>query len=235
MGSKALQRIGPKLKSGGDAEAAVYLKNLCEEARNGLRRVVALGMFCFKIKGDLPHGQFQAWLTEHCADISLRSLKSYMQLTDAVLKKCGVSNGQSLPICHGGEILLLEEAKVPKESRPLREKIFHLIDGKSAHQLMLEFAQADEDDEGNLNKKRGRTKGCKGTTKEQRQKAREREEQERIEGIELDTQDHDKWMEKNGGPKGVGMISDSRFKKHLQTVEWYFGVLKTLSRQRGDQ
>lgn len=232
MASKALQRV-PSLKSGKNAEAAAHLRQLCDDARNGLRRVVALGMFCFKIKSELPHGQFQAWLTEHCSDISLRSLKAYMQLTDGVLKKCGFSNGQSLPICHGGEILLLEEAKVPKESRPLREKIFHLIDGKSAHQLMLEFAQADEDDDGNLKSKRGRTKGCKGTTKEQRQAAREREERERIEEIEISSGEYRKWMEKHGDAKGVGMISDAEFKKLRSTVDWFQGVLEKLSQTRG--
>jgi hypothetical protein len=231
---KALQRTGPKLKSGGDAEVASHLKSLCDEARNGLRRVVALGLFCFKIKADLPHGQFQPWLDQHCPDISYRSLASYMQLTDGVLKKCGVSKVQSLHFCHGGEFLLLPDAKVPDEARPLRKKIFEIIDGKTAHQLMLDFKQSDEDEDGNQKSRRGRLKGCKGTTKEQRQRAREREEQERIEEIELTSADFRKWMEKHGDAKGVGMISDGEFKKLRNTVAWFHVELERLHKQRGE-
>jgi hypothetical protein len=233
MSKTSLQRV-PSLKSGKNAEAAAHLTHLCEEARNGLRRVVALGMFCFQLKADLPHGQFQPWLAQHCPDVSYRSLAGYMQLTRGVLEKCGMSNVQALHFCHGGEILLLEEAKVPKESRPLREKIFHLIDGKTAHQLMLDFKQSDEDEEGNLKSKRGRTKGCKGTTKEQRQAAREREEQERIEEIEISSGEYRKWMEKHGDAKGVGLISAGEFKKLRATVEWFHGVLEQLQKQRGE-
>lgn len=233
MPNKSLQRV-PSLKSGKNAEAAAKLRELVTDARNGVRRIVALGLFCMHMKTELPHGQFARWLEAHCADISYRSLRAYMQLAEGVLKKCGIPNWQSLPICHGGEILLLPKAKVPKESLPLREKIFALIDGKSAHQLMLDFKQSDEDEDGNLKPKRGRTKGCKGTTKEQRQAAREREERERIDEIEISAGEYRKWMEKHGDAKGVGLISAGEFKKLSETVEWFHGVLKALKHQRGE-
>ncbi len=130
---------------------------------------------------------------------------------------------------------MLEESKVPKESRPLREKICHLIDGKSQHQLMLEFTQADEDEEGNLKAKRGRTKNCRGTTKEQRQAAREREERERIDEIEISAGEFCKWMEKHGDAKGVGLISDSVFKKLHNTAAWFSATLDQLTEQRGEK
>jgi len=244
----------PKLAFGRDEDVAEQLRSLHTDAQTGLRRVVAFGLFCFEIKmRRLKKGEFGKWLHAHAPEFAREdsktgewkassTLSSWMGITGSVLKKMHLTvgeyldkaNSQNLGIAHGGEILLLPEPKVPQSCRKLREEICDIVDGKTAHQLMLEFAQADEDDEGNLSKRRGRTKGCKGTTKEQRQAAREREEQERIEGIELDTQDHDKWMEKNGGPKGVGLISANRFKKHLATVEWYYGVLKTLSKQRGE-
>lgn len=242
MSSTALQK-GPRLKAGKDAEAAEQIRHYLAEAQNGLRRVVALGLFCIEIKeNQLKHGQFQPWLQAHCPDISYRSLAAYMQLTRSVLEKCGFktleayfSKVQNLHFCHGGEILLLPEHKIPDAAKPIRSLIFEVIDGKSTHQLMLEFKQADEDEEGNLARRRGRTKGCKGTTKEQRQAAREREEQERIEEIEITAGEFCKWMEKVGGPKGVGLIANGSFKKLRSTVEWFGGVLDQLHQQRGEK
>lgn len=205
----------PKLKSGDDAKSAAQLKDMVAEAQNGLRRVVALGIFCFEIKSKLAHGQFQPWLTAHCPEISLRSLKAYMQLTTGVLEKCKISlksflaKGQSLPISHSGEILSLPDAKVPNEAKPLREKICSLIDGKSQSQLFLEFKQVDEDED-EPKAKRGRRKGEGGATKEQRAAAALREEEERITALKLDAVDFAKWSDQNGDDKGVGAFRGSK-------------------------
>jgi hypothetical protein len=122
-----------------DTVAAERLQFLYEEARIGLRRVVALGLFCFEIKAHIKHGEFQEWLQTHCAGVGFKSLEAYMTLTKNVLEGCGHQISSALGICQGGEILLLADAEVPKESRKLRDQIFDLIDGKTQRQLMLEF------------------------------------------------------------------------------------------------
>lgn len=122
-----------------DTAAATRLVELYDEARNGLRRVVALGLFCFEIKAHIKHGEFQQWLKEHCADVGFKSLEAYMTLTKNVLEGCGCQISSALGICQGGEILLLPDAEVPTESRKLRSQICDIIDGKTQRQLMLEF------------------------------------------------------------------------------------------------
>lgn len=224
----------PKLKDGTDEQTSARLKEMVAEAQNGLRRVVALGLFCFEIKSKLKHGQFQPWLQTNCPDISLRSLKSYMQLTAGVLQKCKINlkaflaKGQSLPISHSGEILSLPDAKVPEEAKPIREKICSIIDGKSQSQLFFEFKQADEDDD-KLQPKRGRKKGQGGATKEQRAKAAEREELERITALKLDMEDFAKWIDKNGDDKSIGATRGSKeWNKLKEAVETLAGYMRKL-------
>lgn len=190
----------PKLKSGDDAEAAQRLKGLVSEAQNGLRRVVALGLYCYEIKAGLAHGQFQKWLKAHCPDVSLRSLQAFMQLTAGVLSKCKISvkgvlaNAQSLRFSHSGQLLTLPDSQIPDSARPLREKICSLIDGKTQSQLFLEFKQFKEDDD-DLKPKRGRRKGEGGASKAQRDAAKLADEKAQIAADELDAADFCKWID----------------------------------------
>src|ERR1051326_1943922 len=138
------------------ATAVGLLNQLYREAQNGLRRVVAFGLYCYEVKDRIPHGKFGPWLKEHCPDISWRTVRCYMQLSSTVLENCGLQIndflqiGSTLPFCRGGKLLLLEDDKVPAEVKPLREKICGLIDGKSARQLFLEFKTAEEDENGKV-------------------------------------------------------------------------------------
>jgi hypothetical protein len=91
-----------------------------------------------------------------------------MQLSKSVLDVCKIKLpaiskcAEALRICQGGELLLLPEAKVSDEARSFREKIFSVIDGKSAFQLMGEFKQVKEDEPEHLVPKVGRLKGQGG-------------------------------------------------------------------------
>lgn len=238
-----------------DHEAALEkFDALHSGSQNALRRVIAFGLFCWELKElHLKHGQFGRWLAErrpHLARLDSKTgqpkasnaLNSTMHITKGVLTAVGFTVAQYLEkanslqggICHGGEILLVADKDVPASAKALREKLCSVIDGKTKRQLTFEFAQIEEDEEGNQVKKRGREKGCKGTTKEQRQAAREREEQERIDEIEISSGEYRKWMEKHGDAKGVGLISAGEFKKLRATVEWFHGVLEQLQKQRGE-
>jgi hypothetical protein len=216
----------PKLTTGDDAEVAAKFKELFHEAQNGLRRVVAFGLYAWSVKLlKLKHGQFGPWAkatfeTIAVDSISYRSVRAHMNLTKSALESCGVKSlksalakWQTLPISHSGEFLLLPDAKVPDQVKPIREKLFSIIDGKSARQLFAEFKQSEDDESDFPKAKRGRLKGQGGASKEQRAAAAEREEQSRIEAIELEANDFCSWIDKNCDAKKIALINQKTFEK----------------------
>lgn len=231
------------LKSGDDAATAKQLTKLFGEAQNGMRRVVALGLFAWEIKErQLKHGQFGAWLAVHCPKLatvdektgkafSSRALRGYMDLTKSVLESVGFKTiGKYLDeaeqfagvknLKHGG-FLLLADKKVPDSARPLRDKICELVDGKTQRQLFLEFKQSD--DEGK--KKIGRLKGQGGATKAQRANAAERETQERITEKTLKAEEIADWLLEMSDDKGLGEIAGTpqlaALDKAMETARGY--------------
>jgi len=235
----------PQLKTGNDSEVAAQLQTLFNEAQNGMRRVVALGMFCYHIKAQLKHGQFQPWLAANCEKISYRSLAGYMDLTKNVLEACGVKtiNGfhkkcSALHFSNGSELLLLPEAKLPEEAKPLREKICALIDGKSQRALFMEFKQFDEDAEESKTK-RGRLKGQGGATKEQREAAAAREERERLESIQVKADETTDFLLEYSDVKGFAKLDElpggeKTLKKLADAVAYannFFTALKKSTKQ----
>ena len=208
----------PKLKSGLDEKVAEQFSALFHDAQNGMRRVVAFGMFAWQIKQtELKHGQFGPWVEANFAGrISYRSVRAHMQLTQSALEACGVKTMQAffklaapLPFSHSGELLLMPEAKLPEEAKPLREKLCALLDGKSARALFTEFKQAEEtEDEKPLRPKRGRIAGQGGASKEQRAAAAEREELERLTSLQLKADEVAEWLMEYADLKGFARIDD---------------------------
>jgi hypothetical protein len=247
----------PALKNGGDAANAKQLDKLFSEAQNGMRRIVALGLFAWELKEtQLKHGEFGAWLAAHCPKLATldsvtgkprasRALSGYMELTKGVLESVGFKTvgkylgeaGKCANDAHlgGGKFLLIADKKVPADLKPLREKIFALVDGKTQRSLFMEFKQAEDDDDGNPKVKRGQLKGSKGLTKEQREAAKLREEQERIEDLELAADETAQWLEKNCDDKNVGAISPKKAERLLEAVQYAQDYLTNLSKQRKGQ
>ncbi len=233
--SKTLTRI-PTLKVGTDAAAAKYLTEAYGEAQNGLRKVIAVGLCCFSIKKQLPHGQFQNWLEANCPGLSYRSLAAYMQLTKNVLEKCGFrtlgayfKSAEPLHFSHGGEILLLPDAGFPEAGKPIREKICAVIDGKTQSQLFLEFKQVDEDGE---KPKRGRLKGQGGATREQRAAAKDAEDRAEIEAMELDAEDFCKWIDKVCDQNHLPLINASAWAKLFDRQKLLGDFMRGIERSR---
>jgi hypothetical protein len=169
------------MKSGNDALTAHELTELFAEAQKGLRKIIALGLFAWEIKEhELKHGEWGAWLVAHAPGLARADSASgkpkassqligYMELTRSILAAIGLKTiGSYLETVakfpntgnlNRGQFLLLPDINVPVEARPLRDKIFQLVDGKTQRQLFLEFKQSDAD---GTRPQRGRLKGSEG-------------------------------------------------------------------------
>ena len=236
--------LNAHLKGGNDALAAKQLNKLFAEAQTGMRRIVALGLFAWEIKErQLKHGEFGTWLADHCPKLATvnedgkprpsRALQGYMELTKNVLESVGFDTIEkyldeaekfsgSKALSHGG-FLLIADKKVPDEVKPLREKICNLVDGKTQRSLFLEFKQADDEE----NKpKRGRLKGSTGLTKEMREKAALREEQERLNNLEETIIENIDWLLEIADAKNLGMMDSKllmKFHNALDTADGFIG------------
>ncbi len=231
--------ITPSLRVVPDVVAADRLRELIKDADDGMRRILKCGLYIEWMAAVLPNGQLLKWIELHCPDVGLSTVYRWRSLAKNVCEWAGFefSQWENLPFS-GDKLLELPSTQLPHAVQAAREKMDLLLDSaKTPKQLFLDlgFKSGDLDEHGYPRKKAGRTKGCKGTTKEQRQAAREREEQERIEEIEITAGEFCKWMEKVGGPKGVGLIGNGPFKKLRSTVDWFGGVLDQLHDQRGEK
>lgn len=246
----------PSLKSGNDAVAAKDLSHKFSEAQHGMRLVITCGLAAWEIKHGLKHGQWGQWLANHAPDLCrphsktgflqpTDALSSYMSTTASVLKTLGFTikkyfNHIQIPgmsgICHGGEFLLLPDAKLPEAAKPLRDKICALIDGKTHRQLCMEFNQVEEDATGAIKPKRGRLKGHGGASKEQRAAAQAAEERARLLEIELSAKDFAKWMDNVSDAHGIGSIADRAFETYCEKLEshWFFCRNLRTSRRAGN-
>jgi hypothetical protein len=49
-------------------------------AREAVQHAITAGRLLLEVKGRLPHGDFQPWLKQNCADVTLRTAQRYMQI-----------------------------------------------------------------------------------------------------------------------------------------------------------
>ena len=155
-------RDGPQLTIFSDQEAAQKVRQLVQDAQDGLRRIIVCGLYLETIKADLPHGQFGKWLETYCPEISRRTISVWMSLTSNIREACGIKLAAAAnlksPIY---EAITLPPEDRPEEVRDVCARMDELMAGKSARQLLLEFKQAEEDEDGNLVARRGRLPGSK--------------------------------------------------------------------------
>ena len=193
----------PALKTGDDAEVATQFKKSFADAQGALQRVLAFGVYAAHIKYNcLKHGQFRRWVHAQCGEQAYRSVRSYLKLTEGVLKACGtkslkaaVSKWQQLPFCRSGQFLLADVTEVPESVQPLRDKVLKLIENKTQRQLFFEFKQAEDGDSDNVKPKRGRRKGEGGATKAQRAAKAAADAAAEKAGLEQSAKDFCKWLE----------------------------------------
>jgi len=241
----------PKLKGGDDEAVANSLVAQFATAQNGMRGIIALGLFAWEVKETmLDHGEWGPWLAANAPGLSRidsstgkpkasTAFNGFMQLTKGVLEGVGfktigkyLATSAKFPtgreFAHGG-FLLIDDKKVPDEIKPLREKIFALVDGKTQKALFMEFKQADEDSN---TPKRGRLKGSSGLTKEQRERATARAEQERLNELE-------EWAVETTGDlldyadgKHLGMLDNKVLVKLQDAADTVSGFIKRVLEAR---
>lgn len=240
-----LPAVLPKLKCGHDDAAGKQLTKLYNDAQTGMRRIIALGLFAWHIKeNELKHGEWGPWLAVNAPKLCRADsatgkpkagtqLTTYMTLVQGVLEKAGfptiekyhdaVSKFPVIGNLPGGGFLLAPEKKVPIEQKPIREKIFALVDGKTQNQLFLEFKQADEDAD---KPKRGRLKGSAGLTKEQRERAAQRAEQERLNQLEETILENTDWLLEIADATHLGAMESRLIKKFCDAADTASGFGK---------
>jgi hypothetical protein len=254
-----LPAIIPKLKSGDDTAVGKQLVKEFNDAQTGMRRIVALGLHAWEIKESLlKHGEWGPWLAVNAPSLcrpdsvtgkpkASHALSNYMELTKGVLESVGFSTiGKYLEekskFPHGGNLkkgnfLLIADKQVPVEMKPLREKICALVDGKTQRQLFLEFKQAEEDENGGRKVKRGQLPGSKGLTKEMREKAAQRAEQERINELEETLVERIDWLKEIADAKNLGAMDSKLLKKFAEAADIASGFAKRVleARKEGGQ
>lgn len=221
-----IKKLKPiSLRSGDPDQVADNFRKLFASAEDAKLRIVAFGIYAHHVKLNLlKHGQFGPWVEETLKGNgsgsagSYRTVREHMQFAESTLQAAGVkalkpllAKWQPLPICHSGEFLMLPEAKVPAEAKPIREKILTVLEGKTKKQLFHEWKQAEEDASGNVRPKRGNLSG-KGCTKEDRERAALAEEEARVTELNLASEDTEKWLLLIAGPKGFPCLTPERQK-----------------------
>lgn len=222
---------------------------LYDDAQNGMRKIIALGLACWHIKEkELKHGEFGAWLQAHQPKLcrldsatgkpkATSQLNGYMELAKGALEKVGiptlekyfatVAKFPTIGNMPSGGFLILHDKSVPPEAQPLREKLCALVDGKTQYALFTEFKQAVDDGEG-VKKQHGRLPGSGGATKEQRANAAELEAQERITALKLKTEEVAEWLLLVADDKGLGEIIGTpelaALDKAMETARGYIKV-----------
>ena len=218
----------PELKHGNDAKRAKELNKLIKDAESGLVRILKVGFFLECLAEDLPHGMLGPWVESHC-NREWRTVRRWKQVAAGVGEALGISLKQRLEYkLH--EVLALPLKKVPAELLAVREKIDAEIAGKSYRQLFLELKQVDKEDP--TKPKRGRLPGSSGLTKEMRELAAQREEEERLAELEEQTKGTIKWLMENADAKNLGMMDSKLLVKLQDAAQTTSGFITRLLESR---
>lgn len=244
-----------KLATFNHKEHAERLDELNTQAQAARRIDVALGLYCFELKEvHLVYGQFGKWLAEHKPHLARvhdngsaqpgRSLEAAMSIAKSALEVCGYQIGDFISLlqksqfprvrgnCNdAGQLMLLPPEKLPEEFKKLQEEIFALVDGKSKRQLLSEFKQVDEDGK----KRRGQLPGSKGLTKEMREKAAQRAEQERLNELDETIVDRIEWLLEISDAKNLGAMDSKLLKRFVDAADTASGFAKRTLASRANE
>ncbi len=122
MSKQALAKI-PKLKCGNDEKVAEKLRAAIQDAKDGVRRIVAAGLFFEYIDANLEHGELEPWIKTYCTGISRSTYFGWKKLATDLMSSIGVKSATlldfSVPL---HEALLLLPDQLPKKSNRFASK-----------------------------------------------------------------------------------------------------------------
>lgn len=130
-------------------EAAERLSEAYKEAQkatnDALRKVVVFGLMVIEQQAKLKHGQFLPWLTKHCPEVPQRTAYNWAATAKATI---GL-----LDICHDGKfedgslvdvLCMPEEVLIDESAKEVQRKVWELVDGSSAKQLVMGYKSTQE-------------------------------------------------------------------------------------------
>ncbi|MFO1459525.1 MAG: hypothetical protein U1G08_08945 [Verrucomicrobiota bacterium] len=134
----------PRLRDGNDQLTAERLRELVAGARDGVRRIIAAGLYAEKIAQELPHGQLTRWLEAHCPDVTIRSVRGWRELALGILKAIGANWKQCFRFEVPLELALLNPSlDLPENVKDTVTKIEGLISNKSARELKIQLRASE--------------------------------------------------------------------------------------------
>lgn len=140
---------GPRLRDGNDVMAAERLRELVAGARDGVRRIIAAGLYVEKLARELPHGQLSRWLEAYCPEVTSRSVRGWRALAMDILKAIGADWKQCFHFEVPLELALLNPSlDVPETVKDTARKIDVLISNKSARELKFQLRASEPMDGG---------------------------------------------------------------------------------------
>lgn len=220
----------PQLTHGQDDKRAKELEQYIDDAESGLRSILKAGFFLECLAEDLPKGQLGPWVEAHCKNRTWRTVQRWKEIAGGVGEAVGVSYKNRIGMkLH--EVLALPLNKVPENLKAIREKIDAEIAGKSYRQLFLELKQYDED---TGKPKRGRLKGSSGLTKEMREHAALRAEEERLNELEEAILERNDWLLEIADAKNLGMMESKLLKKFVDAADTASGFAKRTLESRSN-
>lgn len=229
MNKSKLKKITPKWH----AQAAAELnKDFAETALIDLdarKRRAYLGLkFIFvkargKADGSIPHGRWDHWLTEHCPSLPRPTIGRYITEARSIAENLGWQISHFEKFETPPHLLLTTpETSLKDPQKKERQLLLDFIENPGKFQPVTEYKQAQEDAEGAIKPKRGRVKGCLGTTAEQRQAVAELEAQEAANAIRLRAEEFTAWLTGISDDQGMSALRGTREGEALMAATSYF-------------
>ena len=236
MAKTQVQKAGPSLKVVADAAAAAKLRELIKDADDGLRRVVKCGLYIEWMAAHLPHGALMSWLEAHCPDVAVKTVYRWRSLAKNMMEWAGFKFVMMTNLADGDQFLTVPIKELPPALRPVREKMEELLDSaKTPKQLFFDmgFKQGELGGDGYPKARRGRLKGCNGTTREQRADARARQEALEAEEASEMAVEWARFTEEQCDNKHLGNASDDAFKRAFDAYLLLKEFMEPLAVARG--
>ena len=235
-------QIVPSVKGIDDKRVAEVLTLLHDSGVNATKVIFDTGLYCYFVQDNLPSCQFGRWLMANAPQRMWRldakgnpkassSLSWQMAFTRKMIESCKTSIEKVLSqipnsweFGKNGKFLVLTGG-IPKPLLQLHDECANKVEGKTAHQLFLEFKQADEDGKPKL----GRRKGEGGNSKEALEKHRLLTEKEKINARRAKCEEFAAWLKAESDDAHLGdpeVEGSPEFADMVESINYFNGWQK---------